>query len=322
VGRYRFGEFEFDADSGELLRVDGSGEPAGERLAPQPARLLGLLAERGGELLAREEIREAIWGGVEVDFDASLHFCIRQIRSALGDSASEPRYVATLPRRGYRLLPPVERIGAPAQDPGRVRPRAWKAGAAVGALAIVLGTIFLLANGFLRRPPDPPMRIGIMPFEPVDGSGAPNAIAEVILETLMERLGSRAEIVGPTTTVSYTDATMARLASDYDLRYIVNGRFLDDEHGRRMLGELIRASDGAHVWVRSYPDPGDASGIGAEISPRWSRSSGWGKGPDGGSAGRGGIPRHPREAERARTMKRHLRRSTFRVASRPSAHSE
>lgn len=259
MGRYRFGEFEFDADRGELLRVDGSDQGRPERLPPQPARLLGLLVARGGDLLTREEIKEGIWSGVEVDFDASLHFCIRQIRQALGDSASEPRYVETLPRRGYRLLPPVE----PIDSPGRSRRRSWRWKVLGGAAAF---TAIALAVG-LRPSDDPPMRIGIMSFEPLTGS-EPNAIAEVILETLTTDLAGRAEIVGPTSTTMYTDSSrsLRQLTLDYDLEYVINGRFIEDEHGARMLGELIRASDGAHVWVHSYEDIQDARRIGSEIS--------------------------------------------------------
>ena len=109
-GRFRFGEFEFDAESGELRRRGSTNGAEVQRLAPQPARLLSLLVHSRGELVTRDEIRESVWPGVRVEFDTSLHYCIRQIRSALGESASESRYIETLPRRGYRLLVAVERI--------------------------------------------------------------------------------------------------------------------------------------------------------------------------------------------------------------------
>jgi TolB-like protein len=89
-----------------------------------------------------------------------------------------------------------------------------------------------------------------------------------VLETLDRIAGARAEIVGPTSTVGYTDASgsLQRVVSDFRVEYVVNGRFLDDEHGTRMLGELIRGSDGAHVWVRSYEDLADSRRIGQEIA--------------------------------------------------------
>ena len=70
--------------------------------------MLEVLTGRPGELVTRDELREAVWGGgTYVDFDRSLNFCIRRIRMALGDSTREPAYLETLPRRGYRFLAPV-----------------------------------------------------------------------------------------------------------------------------------------------------------------------------------------------------------------------
>src|SRR5436190_16692070 len=100
----RFDAFELDAVSGELRKH-------GDRikLPPQPFRVLELLARRSGEILTRDEIREHVWcNDTFVDFEQGLNFCIRQIREAVGDTAVAPRFIETLPRRGYRFLLPVE----------------------------------------------------------------------------------------------------------------------------------------------------------------------------------------------------------------------
>ena len=98
--RLRFATFEFDPESGELSSPD-----AVTRLAPQPARILSMLAGRPGELVTRSELRAVVWGaGTHVDYDQSLNFCIREIRRALGESAGEPRFIETLPKRGYRWI--------------------------------------------------------------------------------------------------------------------------------------------------------------------------------------------------------------------------
>lgn len=100
----RFAAFELDARSGQLRK-----EGQVVKLAPQPFKLLTLLAQHSGEVVTREEIHGQIWcDGTFVDFDQGLNFCIRQIREALGDDAGSPRYIETLPRRGYRFLMPVE----------------------------------------------------------------------------------------------------------------------------------------------------------------------------------------------------------------------
>ena len=107
----RFGPFELDVRSGELRRNGTT-----VRLQPQPLKVLLLLAGRPGEVVTREEIQSAIWpAGTFVDFEQSLNFCVRQIRAALRDDANAPRYVETLPRRGYRWVAgPVQSETAPA----------------------------------------------------------------------------------------------------------------------------------------------------------------------------------------------------------------
>jgi DNA-binding winged helix-turn-helix (wHTH) protein/TolB-like protein len=101
---FRFGAFELDPKSGELRK---DGDPV--KLPPQPFKVLTLLARRSGEAVTRNEIREQIWSDETfVDFDQGLNFCIRQIREALGDDAEAPRFIETLPRRGYRFLMPTE----------------------------------------------------------------------------------------------------------------------------------------------------------------------------------------------------------------------
>ena len=110
----RFDVFELDTGSGELRK---NGDRI--KLPPQPFRVLELLVRRGGEVLTRADIRERIWCDSFVDFEQGLNFCIRQIREALGDTADAPRFIETLPRRGYRFLRRVE--SSPAVEPTAIR---------------------------------------------------------------------------------------------------------------------------------------------------------------------------------------------------------
>ncbi len=99
----RFGPFELHTGVGELRH---QGDLV--KLAPQPLKVLEILARRGGEVVTRTEIREKVWReDTFVDFEQGLNFCIRQIREALGDTADAPRYIETLPRKGYRFVMPV-----------------------------------------------------------------------------------------------------------------------------------------------------------------------------------------------------------------------
>jgi DNA-binding winged helix-turn-helix (wHTH) protein/tetratricopeptide (TPR) repeat protein len=139
--RLLFGEFELRPDSGELFRND-----VPVKLQPQPARLLELLARRSGEVVSREEIRRHLWGEETfVDFEHGLNFSIRQLRRALGDAADAPRFVETVPRHGYRFLPPVRFEGdipAPEMpaEPRRPRPRLnrWVHAAAKALVLLLL----------------------------------------------------------------------------------------------------------------------------------------------------------------------------------------
>ncbi|HVC46772.1 MAG TPA: winged helix-turn-helix domain-containing protein [Terracidiphilus sp.] len=106
--KYRFGSFEADAASGELRR-----QGVRVKLHAQPFRVLVMLLERPGELLTREEIAKELWPeGTFVDFEHGVNSAVNRIREALGDSANSPRFLETLARRGYRLVAPVERLGA------------------------------------------------------------------------------------------------------------------------------------------------------------------------------------------------------------------
>jgi len=102
----RFGAFELSAASGELRKA---GLPL--KIHPQPFRVLLLLAERPGQIVTREEIQRCLWGdNTFVDFEGGINFCMRQIRAALADDAENPRYIQTLPRRGYRFIAPITLI--------------------------------------------------------------------------------------------------------------------------------------------------------------------------------------------------------------------
>lgn len=108
---FLFGVFEIDEDTGEL-RKDGKAQP---RLRDQSVRILLMLLGRPRDLVTREELRERLWSSdTFVDFDHGLNTAINQLRGALGDDASNPRFIQTLPRRGYRFIAPVETMEAAA----------------------------------------------------------------------------------------------------------------------------------------------------------------------------------------------------------------
>jgi DNA-binding winged helix-turn-helix (wHTH) protein len=111
---FRFATFELDVAAGEL-RKDGKSRP---RMRDQALQILVTLLERAGEVVTRDELRERLWpADTFVDFDHGLNTAINQVRGALGDEAANPRFIQTLPRRGYRFLVPVETIVARGMSP-------------------------------------------------------------------------------------------------------------------------------------------------------------------------------------------------------------
>lgn len=155
----RFGTYEMDLRSGEL-RKNG----LKVRLTGQPFQILAILLERPGELVTREELQKRLWpGDMFVDFDSGLNAAVNRVREALGDSAENPRFVETLPRRGYRFIGQVEghlqansTESQPAVDGQRngIAGRGWKIGIAAGSVILLtaFGLLFpTIARRFLRQ---------------------------------------------------------------------------------------------------------------------------------------------------------------------------
>ncbi len=265
--RFRLDEWMVDLTSGEIRR---EGETP-RRLAPQPNRLLELLVERAGEVVSHREIRRRVWGDVEVDFERGLHFCVRQVREALDDQAAAPRFIENLPRRGYRLkVEPEPLVEEPPVSDSPPPPGRGGRGARVSALlavALILG----LAGAWLWRTAAPATpRLALLPFTPPTGI-APIADPERVVQRLLLDLGrnpGRLELIGPTTTAAYGSdpASLRRLIADLRPDYLINVRYLQDETESPMLVELIRAADGAHVWVERYGPAAGAERIAAEVT--------------------------------------------------------
>src|SRR5262249_9633258 len=115
---FRFGLFEADPSSGTLTR-----KGIRIKIQEQPFRVLVLLLERAGEIISREEMREKLWPeGTYVDFDGSLNVILKKLRATLEDDSDNPRFIETVPRRGYRFIAPVSVAGTEATRAGEKIP--------------------------------------------------------------------------------------------------------------------------------------------------------------------------------------------------------
>ena len=276
----RFHNFTFNSDTGELTQLDESAKETVTRLQPQPAKLLQLLLENYPNIVSRDEIQKSIWPDVQVDFDGSMHFCVRQIRTALKDNAADPKFIETIPRRGYRWIAAIKGkaetreenknqfsqtalevddkspdIDSPNKNESRLK-RFWLLG--LIGIALIASLVYFLPvksndTNMLTNAPDK-IRIAIMPFQPADEANAfvGNDIAFRLLEILTNQYTDQLEIIGPTTTVNYNQQEIRKLIADFQIDVVINGKFSIPENKSRLLVEIIRSHDGAHVWVEAY----------------------------------------------------------------------
>jgi len=266
--RTRFGLFEFDPASGVLTR---EGVPI--RLQPQPARVLALLVEQAGELVTRDDLRAAVWGGATfVDFERGLNFCIAQVRGALGDSADSPRFIETIPRRGYRFIAPVsppvdvvtEQATRVTADAPAALPASWHRRQQQIAIvaALVMGVI---AAGFVRRQvmtDRPPIRVAVLPFDNETGSTAFDLIAGGVADATVAHLATpdrlrRIAVIGNAAALQRPRAfrDIKAIGESVGAEYVVLAQVKSDGGRVRLIAHLIRVSDEVHVWAETFDRP-------------------------------------------------------------------
>jgi len=264
-----FGSFEFDNTTGELWR-DGRRV----RLQRQPSRLLELLTARPGEVVSREEIRLALWGDdTHVDFERSLNFCVAKLRSALRDNAASPRFIETLPTRGYRFIAPVGPAvaaadvvpsGAAAVTPGpsvpppakAESPRLWRVWMAAAAAAVMaLGTLAFLQ----QRLPGHPPKVVVVPFHNETGSADLDSLAKGVSDATVARLATperlpRLLVIGNASDLrfSFKPANMKAMGESLGAQYLLLGQMKKDATRLRIVAHLIRVSDQTHLWAKTY----------------------------------------------------------------------
>jgi len=248
VTSVRFGPFELDADAGSLRRA---GVPL--KLAPQPLRLLWLLVTHAGELVSRELIREQLWAGTTfVDYEQGENHCIRRIRLVLGDDARRPRFVETVPRRGYRFIAELESAQTPtatagpaSQLPPPLR-EPDRSGASltllplgmIAAVGLSLGlALFWRAPRTSRPPSRRGLRLAVMPFADLSRSESlASGLVYEITTQLVRRRGAGLSVVA---------------APELEADYWLEGSVQRSAGRVRVTAQLSEAG-GNRVWAESY----------------------------------------------------------------------
>ncbi len=276
--KIRFGVFDLDLQTGELRK---SGVLL--HLPPQPFKVLALLVSRPAELVGREEIRDQIWGAETfVDFEHGLNFAIKKIRDTLGDDSEAPRYIETLPRRGYRFIAPVETIGANGARPdvgtGLAPPRGtqqvallrkrWIVAVTVsvllGLVAILVGlNVAGLRNRLFTATPlksavTPPRidSVAVLPLENLSHDPEQEYFADGMTEELITNLGkiSALRVISRTSVMRYkgTKRSLPEIARELNVDAIVEGTVQRSGNHVRITVNLLHAPTDRHLWAESY----------------------------------------------------------------------
>jgi TolB-like protein len=235
-----------DPRSGELR-----GEGRVVTLQDQPLRLLTVLLERAGELVTRDELRQRLWAAdTYVDFEHGLNAAVKRLRDALGDSAESPRYIETVPKRGYRLV---------AVLPERRPPRARRS-AAVALLGCVVTASVAAGSYLLTRDrsasASPPRSIAVLPLKNLTGDSAQEYLAQGMtdaLNTTLSQIGTL-KVVSSTSTGGYRDRSLAttRIARELGVEALVEGALHRSGDRVRVSVALIDARSDRRVWAASY----------------------------------------------------------------------
>ncbi len=261
----RFGIFEVDLQAGELRR-----QGVKVKLQQQPFEILAMLLECPGEVLTREELQKRLWPtDTFVDFDRGLNRATNRLRESLGDEADNPRFIETLPRRGYRFIGQVEKFdeggsarelvsGQDSLEPADRSPHSsnfGRARAQIGfAIAIAgLGLLALTAWYFFLRPRDGAIQsLAVLPF--VNASSDSNAeyLSDGITESLINNLSQlpNLRVMARSTVFRYKgkDTDPQDVGNELHVQAVLSGRLLQQGNMLIIQAELMNVKTGAQLW--------------------------------------------------------------------------
>jgi len=279
----RFGNYEVSLQSGEVRKAGLK-----IRVQQQPLKLLEILLERPGEVVTREELRSRVWSDESFgDFDQAVNIAIGKLRSALGDSAENPRFIETLPKRGYRFIADVSVVDADAR-PKRpesavgdlpesqekktaLEPKVHDAGLAVAAkrrlrpalrviiasaLVVSLTIIFVVLFRSRGRAPTGIRSLAVLPLENLSADASQNYFADGMTDELITDLAqiSALRVISRTSVMVYKGARkpLPQIARELNVDAVVEGTVLRSGDQVRITAQLIEASTDKHLWSQSY----------------------------------------------------------------------
>ncbi len=236
-----------------------------------------------GEVVSREELRQTVWGEETfVDFERGLNFCIAQIRSALGDDSTSPRYVRTIPKRGYQFIAPVEEIlterPATVSAPPVSVPFRFPTGAIIIACAAILLTVGVWSAGYwlrlTRQSKNRPI-VAVAKFDNETGDAGLTRLSDGLTDHVVEQLTvqslERYKVIGNAAILRLPreQRDLGAISTSLHASYAVLGQVQGDGVHTRILAHLIRLPDQTHLWVaRIDGSSGDALKFEQDVSAR------------------------------------------------------
>jgi TolB-like protein/DNA-binding winged helix-turn-helix (wHTH) protein len=270
----RFDTFELDLRTGELRK-----RGIKLRLQGQPLELLGILLQSAGNLVTREELRSQLWAAdTFVDFDHSLHNAIARLREVLGDSAETPRYIETLPRRGYRFIAPVETVeevraprgfaeaskvtreAATSEAPPVATRTKWRAGVVLFILcsccAIGVAAWVAWPRVYAKKAVPAIRSIAVLPLGNFSGDAAQEYFADGMTEELITELSRihALKVISRTSVMEYkgTKKHLPQIARELGVDGIVEGSVRREGDQVRITVQLLDGPNDRHLWSEDY----------------------------------------------------------------------
>ena len=273
----RFATFELNLRAGELRKAGMK-----LKLGGVAFRVLAILLEQPGELVTRDELQKQLWPDTFVDIDHSLNAAVNKIREVLGDSAESPRYVETVPRRGYRFIGSVtfNGIALPVPESCMLNPLGavpeWSPRRSAVRAVSILAAVVLLAIGatwvYRHNVHVPKIQsLVVLPLENLSRDPEQEYFAEGITDELTAEIVklSALHVISRTSAVHYrqTTKTLPQIAEELHVDAVIEGTVQRSGDRVRVIVQLIEARTDRHLWAESYErDVRDILGLESEVA--------------------------------------------------------
>jgi len=283
--RVRFGTFELNVRTGELVSIGTAAVEAGAAkvlLREQPFQILRILVQRQGDIVSRREIRQILWpDDTVVEFDRSINVAMAILRKALVDDADQPKYIETLARRGYRLITPIEwqqsstaaqdlfesQADTPPQIEGQLterEPRAtkfWRKAAVLSVSVVMLvlgGYLSWRYFGDLTPPQSKKVMLAVLPFANLTGDPNKEYLADGLTEETISQLGrlnpEQLGVIARTSVMGYKhqDVRLDQIGRELSVQYVLENSLRESGDHLRLTAQLIQVKDQTHLWSQDY----------------------------------------------------------------------